>query len=76
MSERDLKTGMKAAGYSLEEFWFYRHNQELIEEMREKGADQKKDRTHLRLIPGGLSEAPRSELADAAAENSSVKKAA
>jgi hypothetical protein len=56
MSDRDLKNGMKAAGYSFEEFWFYRHNQELVEEMREKLEAKKKDRSHLRLIQGGLSE--------------------
>jgi hypothetical protein len=58
MSDRDLKDGLKAAGYSFEEFWFYRHNQELVEEMREKEEAKKKDRSHLRLIQGGLSEAP------------------
>lgn len=56
MSDRDLKDGLKAAGYSFEEFWFYRHNQELLEEMREKEEAKTKDRSHLRLIQGGLSE--------------------
>ncbi len=56
MSDRDLKDGLKAAGYSFEEYWFYRHNQELVEEMREKEEAKKKDRSHLRLIQGGLSE--------------------
>jgi hypothetical protein len=61
MSDRDLKDGLKAAGYSLEEVWFYRHNQELIEEMREKEESKKRDRSHLRLLQGGLSESATSD---------------
>lgn len=73
MSDRDLKDGLKAAGYSFEEFWFYRHNRELIDERHEKQeleTRRAKDRGHLKLIQGGLSATP------AGAAPATVKKAA
>lgn len=56
MVDRDLKDSWKAAGYSMEEMWFFRYNQELIEKLRDKKAAAEADkgkRGHLRLIQGG-----------------------
>jgi hypothetical protein len=52
MTDRDLKDSWKAAGYSMEEMWFFRYNQELIEKLREKKAAAE-NRPKLRLIQGG-----------------------
>jgi hypothetical protein len=51
MSDRDLKDAWKAAGYSMEEMWFFRYNQELIERLKEKKSAF--GRPQLRLIQGG-----------------------
>lgn len=60
MSDRDLKDGLRAAGYSFEEMWFYRQNQELLEELRKKVASEGnltlRSKKHLRLILGGRSD--------------------
>lgn len=59
MSDRDLKVGTITGGSSLEEMWFYRRNRELIDGLKEKErADETRprDRSHLRLIQGGLQE--------------------
>ncbi|MBU6376455.1 MAG: hypothetical protein KGQ59_10700 [Bdellovibrionales bacterium] len=79
MSDRDLKEGLRAAGYSFEEMWFYRQNQELLEELRKKTASEAaelsvRSKKHLRLILGGRSDEDSrpTELAS----SQSVKKAA
>lgn len=46
MSNRDLKSSLKYNGYSTEEIYFQKLNQELIEKMRE-------EKKHLRLVQGG-----------------------
>jgi len=77
MSDRDLKDGLKAAGYSFEEWYFYRQNREQLEDLREKkDAETKKarDRSHLRLIPGGRADPEVS--APLAPSGGAVKKAA
>ena len=77
MQDRDLKDGLKAAGYSLEEMWFYRQNCELLDEMRKKTplSEQKvRPAAHLRVIPGGKADAPAAQLG--APEVGAVKKAA
>ena len=75
MGDRDLKDSWKAAGYSMEEMWFFRHNQELIEKLREKKAQdearEKSRRGHLRLIQGGGE-----EPAETAEQPAPLKKAA
>jgi len=62
MVDRDLKDSWKAAGYSMEEMWFFRYNQELIERLREKKAVEEaaraKGRPQLRLIEGGGEKSP------------------
>jgi len=71
MSDRDLKDGLKAAGYSFEEMWFYRHNQELLEDLREKKSEA---RPKLKLLQGGRTEAAPETEAGVAPDT--VKKAA
>ncbi len=65
MADRDLKDTWKAGGYSMEEMWFFRYNQELIEKLREKkGAEasaQGKPRPQLKLIQGGGEKSPEPE---------------
>ena len=59
MAERDFKDSRKAAGYSLEELWFFRYNQELIGKLREKLGRKREDRPErakLTLIQGGKQE--------------------
>lgn len=78
MSDRDLKDGLKAAGYSFEEMWFYRLNQEHLEELRQKIAqapsEPARGRGHLRLIQGGRQET--TPLPTDTPASASVKKAA
>ncbi|MFN7684090.1 MAG: hypothetical protein ACK5QT_01580 [Oligoflexia bacterium] len=62
MSDRDLKESWKAAGYSMEEMWFFRYNQELIERLREKKATQQATRPKLTLIQGGQSGSSEKEV--------------
>ncbi len=74
MSDKNLKLGAITGGSSLEEIWFHNRNRELIEGLKEKeSAEEKKprDRSHLRLIPGGLQESQ-----EAPVDASTVKKSA
>lgn len=46
---------LKQSGYDLEEAYFHKREQELIEKMRNESA---KTKPHLTLIKGGLEEKP------------------
>lgn len=68
MSDRDLKDSWKAAGYSMEEIWFFRYNQELIERLKEKkeaASGPSRGRPKLQLIQGGGEKSEESASADA-----------
>ena len=50
---KNIKNGSSKAGYDQEEAYFYKRDQELIQEMKKK--------SHLQLIQGGKSDSPPTE---------------